>query len=286
MLSFEEFYNESTSSFRRLYHYTQLSTVVSIVTSNRFELTFSSGADELSSKYSFYLSCTRIPTGQYAYPYYKNSVHCLIELDASKVSNNYKIVPIDYWGGMKDESEDRILSNKSSIDNAKSYIHAIHIYIPDDKEDRDNRIKRGYKVDDLDEAKIRIKDEINKIVHSGVEYYLYDNINDFSRLNTKKAHKVGEEYQYELIPRYKSDWTRHDNEFLNVIDWLENPTPENHRRKYDAYDFELDTDIHNNKRRMTPSTQNALSKLAKLMRVRKKTVKELIKDAQMKSEDY
>ena len=288
MISFKIFF-EGTSSFRRLYHYTELSKAADIVTQNRFGLTFSGGAEQAnmkSTKRNFFLSTSTIPTGEYGTyngRYYPENTHVLIEIDATKISDHYKIVPVDYWYDRstnarmsgKDETEERILSRNPNINNARKYIVAVHVYFPKFTEKEARR-------------KAMAIDEINKIAQSGVNYYIYDNVRSFAGLMTNKAHKLDStEHQYELweLPRKSYSQDKWDKMLHDAIDWLINPTKENIDRNYLYDDFisSINTDIHNAKRDMRPAAQSALHKLSEYIRKTNKSLKQLVNDAQEKS---
>ena len=125
---------------RRLWHYTHLSKAARIAEEDTFQLTFGGGpsADNLqkSKLRNFYLSTSSIPSGRYGrggtngeggIGFYPKSSHVLIELNASKISDNYKIKPVNYWGKEfknMDETEERIVSRNSSMP-ARKYIEAM-----------------------------------------------------------------------------------------------------------------------------------------------------------------
>lgn len=278
--------HEGTSPLRRLYHYTRLDKAVSILQKDRFELTFSSGADAgaiKSKKRNFFLSTSTIPTGEYGTSggkYYSENAHVLFELDASKIADNYKIAPVDYWYmpelkqrmASKDETEERILSYKSNIPNAKKYIVAVHVYLPPSEGTQED---------------ISMKDEVNKIAQSGVDYYIYDDVQSFAGLRTSRAHKLessNHQYELEKFPIKRSFQEKMDKKLHEEIDWIINPTKENTKREYLYRDFVsgIDADIHNAKRAMRPETQSALQKLANHIRKQNKTLSQVIKDSQDK----
>ncbi len=142
----------SLSSTDVLYHLTTLYPAVSIVQSNRFDLKPSEGTDAEASisKGAYYLSTTRSKTGAYSVRgVYSASV--LFVLDGRKLGHRYKIVPVDYWETNKlglgqrstnYESEDRVLSSKSSIP-AFPYIKAIHAHVNFDKQDKMFALKKA-----------------------------------------------------------------------------------------------------------------------------------------------
>jgi len=275
---------EGTSPLRRLYHYTDVFKAAKIVSENKFELTYGKGADARANpnyKRNFFLSTSSIARGRYGTgsegKYYSKTFHCVIELDASKVSDNYKIVPVNYWGTTSmDETEERILSRDHKITNAKKYIIAIHIYVPPlDEEDK----KRH-------EMKI---DHINMIAQSGVEYYVYNNINDFQVLRREKAHKLEDTHQYELRSMREREYTLdQEDRFVETINWLLDPNAEIEEKTKNRLERNwnwqelfstINTDIHNEMRRMRPKTQRALHKLSEYQRKTKKSLEDIAKDA-------
>ncbi len=86
----------------------------------------------------FYLSTTRSKSSGF------RKGDSKIVLDGRKLKQRYKITPVDYWNWPKNdkqdtsayiysmkslEQEDRIVTDKPSIPNAKDYLLGIHIYI-------------------------------------------------------------------------------------------------------------------------------------------------------------
>ena len=58
-----------------------------------------SGADDLSSKYDFYISFTRSKSSQEGFGYTSTrSTIARIEFDGDKLSNNFSGKPVNYWG--------------------------------------------------------------------------------------------------------------------------------------------------------------------------------------------
>jgi hypothetical protein len=111
------------------YHFTSLNALYDILTKNEFKLTFSLGTDTdfkfNKNKFNF-MSLTRSKSSGYRIGNVK------LVIDSKGISNNYKIIPVDYWGsssGLDLEQEDRIISDKNTIPNAIKYIKEIHIYI-------------------------------------------------------------------------------------------------------------------------------------------------------------
>jgi hypothetical protein len=293
---------ESTSPLRRLYHYTDLSKAVKIITQNKFELTYAKGPDASKLKgfrRNFYISCSTIARGRYATgmggKFYSGSVQCNIELDASKLSDKYKISPVDYWyypgqarmnsagTNEMDETEERILSRDHKIPNAKKYIIAVHIYVP--PEDRMRKMRQS------EEQIGRIQEEIKLIAHSGVDYYIYDDIKYFTVLRREKAHKLkSDTYQYEL--RHMDNPSRYDlkneQELTWMVDWLLDPNfeipDEMVKSRLEAWNWKdllstVDNEIHNVKAKMRPATQRALHKLSEYQRKTGKSLSDIVQDA-------
>ena len=235
-----ELFLESKNPLGILYHYTSLHNVVDIVESDKFLLTFASGANErlTKGKKMFYLSTTRTPVGQYGYPYYKGNIQILIVLDSGKLSQKYKIVPIDYWGRQqfrKDEAEERVLSETDEIP-ASPYIKEIRIYIPEEY----NLAERG-------ESTL-----LRKLRDSRMPTKIWNNINGFITGRGK-----------DVTNRY---FKRYDEEFFERINWLSQDVPE----KDVYYEWEgFKTDIHNNLRSKLPTYRKAFTELSRLIKKNK-----------------
>lgn len=277
---------EGTSPLRRLYHYTGLNKAATIISQNKFELTYSKGADaRVNPNYqrNFFMSVSTIARGRYGTgsegKYYPKNFHSIIELDASKLSDKYRITPVDYWAGFPrqaDETEERILSRDHKIPNAKKYIVAVHIFIPPvEKREEESHTQR--------------MQEVNMIAHSGVDYYLYNDINDFQLLRRERAHKLGDTHQYELrnMGCRSKYGLESDEELAKEIDWLIDPNTvldDRLRKRLDSWNWQdlystFNCDIHNKMRDMNPIPQRALHKLSEYQRKTKKSLEELVKDA-------
>lgn len=158
-MKFEQIYNEiieeGISSI--LYHHTDMYKLISILKSNVFRLSpvVDSRIDaSLNKGRAFYFSTSRTRTASYR----KNSLQGLsgisafITLDGSKLAQRYKGDAVDFYGRedisrkLTDyEQEDRIMSDKSEIPNALSYITKIELFssrkIAPDEDDIDDFIK-------------------------------------------------------------------------------------------------------------------------------------------------
>lgn len=292
---------EGTSPLRRLYHYADISKVASIVTQNKFELTYAKGADaskNKSFKRNFYLSCSTIARGRYATgsngKFYPNNSHCMIEIDASKISDRYKIVPVDYWyypGRVydstlsSDETEERIVARDHKIPNAKKYIIAVHVYMPPEKE-KDTEWDKNRRIHDMK--------HLNRIAHSGVDYYVYDDIKYFTVLRREKAHKLEGNHQYELnydggYPGREDFHTSEDKRLTDAVDWLIDANadidPKNRERLERQWSWKdlystIDSDIHSSKGNVSrPNLRKSLLKLSEYQRKHNKSLEDIVKQA-------
>lgn len=295
---------ESTSPLRRLYHYTELYNAADIVTQDKFELTYAKGADASKStnfKRNYYLSCSTIARGRYGTGtegrFYDENFHCMIEIDASKVSDNYKIVPVDYWsypgqdrsGSSRiDETEERILSRDHKIP-AKKYIIAVHVFVPPPKT----------KPDEWDQkSRIRAMDNINKIAQSGVDYYIYDDIKNFTVLRRERAHKLEGNHQYELRHDYTGDredsYTREDKRLTDTVDWLLDPKSNIDEKTRDRLERQwswkelystIDSVIHSDRKSTRPARRQAIHKLSEYQRKQNKSLQDIVKFAYERSRE-
>lgn len=138
--------NESVSDVA--YHYTNATSLVNILKTNKIFLTpsYGIGADQsinYNKLYSLSLTSARnTATGFRATG--KNSQYAegriRLEMNGRELNHNYKSKHVDYWqyprtkemtqnGGSYDEMEERILSDKNEISPASRYITAIEIFI-------------------------------------------------------------------------------------------------------------------------------------------------------------
>ncbi len=145
---FEEFLNEGTvnsivneGASDILYHYIEPSYILKILENNKLTTIAAMGSDsdyDINKNKFFYLSTTRSKSSGY------KRTRAKIVLDGRKIKQRYEITPVDYWQDEKSdkkskrsyirsmqslEQEDRIITDKPSIANAKNYILGIHIYL-------------------------------------------------------------------------------------------------------------------------------------------------------------
>jgi hypothetical protein len=136
-----------------LYHYTSPMPALRIMKSGEFELTSSVGSPQeakfMPKGYPYFLSTTRSKVGDY-HARTPGSHAVMFVLDGNKLSQQYKVKPVDYWEGMwqRDnanertrEAEDRVYSKTPAIPTA-GIIKEIHQLVSDQDEFRSPVIRQ------------------------------------------------------------------------------------------------------------------------------------------------
>jgi len=171
-----------------LYHFTYIPHLIKILKLNKFATSsnLGSNADQWKDKGRFFFFSTQRSKGMSGYGRNHGNV-CLV-LDGMKLNQRFKGFPTDYWNWSKNpkdydnksnyihalqssELEDRIVTNKPYIDDAKQYIKAIHILTA-------NGNNETLRKTDLD----NIINEVNDI-----PIYFYNDENSFKLQDTSKA---------------------------------------------------------------------------------------------------
>ena len=124
-----------------LYHFMYSQYVLDMLQKNKLNMVAAIGKDsdyKINKNKFYYLSTTRSKSSGF------RKGDSKIVLDGRKLKQRYKITPVDYWNWPKNdkqdtsayiysmkslEQEDRIVTDKPSIPNAKDYLLGIHIYI-------------------------------------------------------------------------------------------------------------------------------------------------------------
>ena len=124
-----------------LYHFMFSHYVLDMLQKNKLNMVAAIGKDsdyKINKNKFYYLSTTRSKSSGF------RKGDSKIVLDGRKIKQRYKITPVDYWNWPKNdkqdtsayiysmkslEQEDRIVTDKPSIPNAKDYILGIHIYV-------------------------------------------------------------------------------------------------------------------------------------------------------------
>ena len=192
----EQQLNEGTNR-GEVYHYTYK--IKEILSSNKINLSSNLGtsADKFGNKF-FFLSLSRTPGVNIGYGKYKNY---RLVLDGNKLNQNFKSIPVDYWGNkggdnVESEYEDRIISDKPIIDNITKYIIRIEIV------DETPKSKGNYEL--LQLAK-----------QNNIPIFFYLNKNDLQRqrnsVNNQVENTFGpheKEYNFNSDNNYKRELTK------------------------------------------------------------------------------
>jgi len=172
-----------------LYHYISSAYILDMLQKNKINMIAAIGTDSdyvINKNKFYYLSTTRSKSSGF-----KKSDSKIV-LDGRKLKQKYKIVPVDYWQSDKSdkqdtssyiysmqglEQEDRIVTDKPSIPNAKDYILGIHIYV-------------GNKIRNISKQIIDICEKEN------IPIFIYDNRQNFYN-QIKPIDYANYEYEYE-----------------------------------------------------------------------------------------
>jgi hypothetical protein len=158
-----------------VYHFTFLSNIINILQSNQFQFGLNNdpddrNTDEINLKYKYYMSVSRTNSSKVGLLSFDDDIRKLsmedydldfmvrLKLDGRLLSQNYKGVPFNYFKHvyLKDKSheyEDRILSNKPTIENFSKYITQIDI----------KQVHNYYAEEEGEEALNEIIDELQNL---------------------------------------------------------------------------------------------------------------------------
>lgn len=179
---------ESTSPLRTMYHITKMANASNIIATDKFEL---AEQDEtgfrLFPKFKFYLSTARNLSSSYIISKIDltiDKVLVIFELNASALSDKgYVITPMhdfmEIEGEENLELEDRILTNKPFINNAKSFIKTINLLHPPNFKNTfsQNGVRKSYSVEDAYDI----------FKNSGIPTFVFTDEKAFSLLDKRKA---------------------------------------------------------------------------------------------------
>jgi hypothetical protein len=189
----EEIQNLNEGLSEILYHFTYIPHLVNILSMDKFATSsnLGSAADSWKDKGKYFFFSTQRSKGKSGYGRNHGNV-CLV-LDGKKLNQRYKGFPTDYWNWSKSpkdydnksnyiqalqssELEDRIITDKPYIENAKQYIIGIHILSGNEY--------RSF-------LKKAVLDNILQQV-GNIPIYFYDDENSFKLLDTRKAINVND----------------------------------------------------------------------------------------------
>lgn len=296
-----KYLNEGASDV--LYHFTYPRNVINILKTNELNLTAAIGSKsdlDINKQKYFFLSTTRSKNSGYTGGTVK------LVLDGRKLKYNNKITPVDYWQYSKkrsdwgsdadyttalksSEQEDRVVSNKSTIENARDYILEIHYYSNDD-----------------------IKDLIEVANKYNIPLYIYDTEKDFlnqtnpvdqkkidfSKIPDKTTYYTPRDYfnydiaaliaynddeNYNAIIEYLQDKEKIDKFNKTLKDRTINNFSIGASYSYDTLSV-ISSAIHNMRTETTKNAKYILNFLAKDLRKNKvKTIKDYLEKKQWKN---
>lgn len=217
-MRYSEILSEGATSV--LYHKTGVNAALDILRSGEFKLSSSIGNDVESSMavkgMPYYLSTTRSKVGDY-HRYIGDSAAMFV-LDGNKISNRYKVEPVDYWERMwlhnperTRESEDRIYSryNTMPIDS----VIGLHVLLKEQNPVRSETVRQL-----LIAAKTQ-----------GIKTYLYNDERPWRLQDTRRALKAAD--YASLLKGHRSDPPYMRRPFRgqgksgygrsHILDWIE-----------------------------------------------------------------
>jgi len=205
----ENIINEGASDI--LYHYISAGYILDMLQKNKLNMVAAIGSNpnyKINKNKFYYLSTTRSRSSGF------KTGDSKIVLDGRKLKQRYKIIPVDYWNWPKNdkqdissyiysmkslEQEDRIITDKPSIPNAKDYILGIHIYVED-------------KIDNISKQIIDICEKEN------IPIFIYNNRQNFYN-QIKPIDYTSYEYEYEDSSADK-DSKRIKSSFLDIGSYI------------------------------------------------------------------
>lgn len=228
MLSYKDYLQEKMSSI--VFHKTPLNNALKILNDNRFRLSAVIGTEaeqRLNKDKMFYLSVARSPLSSYvAQDPIVNQLY--FTLDGDKFNKNFKSSAVDYWSSefrkidpTKNEMEDRLFSDKQYIEDAKSYIKEIHVFVEETKKVKDYfGENETVKVSKIDGNQFRILQQLYSVAKkNNIPVYFYTDSKSFTTRNKNKSVnalqwlKDNEGFKPKEIPKpyfnrgnYFSDW--------------------------------------------------------------------------------
>lgn len=245
-----------------LYHSTGLSAVLNILSSDRFRLTPDIGSGVESSfrkndKKIYYMSFARSIMGQY-----HNSGNALMVVDGKKLSHNYSGGAVDYWGNSfdKDEMEDRLYSSKPYIEDATSYISAVHVYYDENANSGSN----ARKIRLLRRCYILCK-------RKGIMMYVYTDRAAYRVLDVRKSVPIsGLSYDRNIVldKPYVGSYQSNYDDYMELLslDDISKLSPSGMKLldkiKYDSFGDvrrSLSANIHNDKSSSSSSTMSRIN---------------------------
>lgn len=216
--------------YENLYHYTNVDAAYNILNSNRFMLSLGATRDAeepINKGKLYFLSLARSPESEYFHAYQSGVIFVL---NGEKLSHNFKVVPVDYWGNSriykKSEYEERLLLDKPFFDDAVDYIKEIHILQIIGKENYE--LAHPQTIDALKNIDLLTN-------HAEIPTFFYSNPSAFRKLNREEASTNFRDFIY-LVNQKDSDIG--DAEWQNNNNKYQTESNNRKRREFkDYYDF-------------------------------------------------
>lgn len=248
-----------------LFHNTTAFAMTEILRTGRMNLTFSSfgSPDRNRIGRAFHGSFSRIRWGGYDHTASRHG-SVVFTVDGDRLNHNHKVVPYDYWQHKfgsshtmpsADEQEDRIISNKESIDILK-FITEVSVL-------------NEFGNPQFQEVDKRCRYIVRRCRELGIPCFVYDDHKAFKLGDKRKAVQVPEEGEdpelqdtsirsYDrhalLIPKFIADPLSDSDEMYEMV------------RKLSSFDWKhaVSADLHNIKSTTKPELRKALQWIARL----------------------
>jgi len=186
MATFKEYLVEALSS--QLYHGTNFKNAYHILKDDEFLL---SPVVEGDAEYNinrgklYFMSFSRNKNSYFINGLLQNSTNpvFIFSIDGNKLQRQFTGAPVQYFSDKHthNEYEDRLMSNKSVIPNASSYIKSVHCFIP-----------KQY-MDDPKHGKV-LADIKNTCNNRGIPLYFYTDPDAFKLMNIHKSIALDDRY--------------------------------------------------------------------------------------------
>lgn len=232
-MRFKKFLTEGVSSI--LYHHTTVNKIHSILKDDKIRLAnmIGTSSDQLYKGKKFkpyFLSTSRIKYGGYARSFGTHE-QVNVVLDGKQLSYTMAGNSVDYWGpGFRtddtspdmrlrnQENEDRLFSEKPTIDNVAKFIKEIHILMDSNYIMMQDDYTEFKNLSDTEQHLVFKKSNLYRDISSystvyGIEVYFYKDFESFKLLNKTKSNKNME--TRETFVYYVELFDKNDKESLS-----------------------------------------------------------------------
>lgn len=211
----------------KIYHFTSISNALKIAEEDALFLQSSleGHSNTSNSNKLFYLSTTRTKYQSFGYSRKFSDNSARIEFDGDKLNNDFSASPYNYWGydmgkptylksdnkgfttdkqeHVRDEAEDRLLSDKGVIEPAHKYIKRIDVILTDTSENnRTNYLN----------ARNLLTSRYSSIV------FIYNNINDFNKQSDNTINKqILDDFDNHGFGSYDTSSYKFNNDAIKIV---------------------------------------------------------------------